>query len=62
MRGGNVDDVETLDKIAKDLNNLAEKYGVQDSPAAEHLHTAVTQIRQAIERLSESYSPPSPNP
>ena len=53
-------DEETLDKMEKDLHNLARKYDVHNNAAANRLRDAAKGIRQAREGLSGSYSPPDP--
>lgn len=53
-------DSEILDKMEKDLHNLAAKLDVQDNTAANHLRTAAKEIHQALDRMKGSYSPPTP--
>jgi hypothetical protein len=56
-----VNDVENLEKMSQDLNNIAGKIEVNNPPAGAHLRTAVREIREAINELGGSYSPPSPD-
>ena len=53
-------DEETLDKMEKDLHNLARNYDVHNNAAAKHLRDAAKEIRQARDGLKGTYSPPDP--